>query len=283
MKLVLPFLELMTIRTCNLSCQGCTTFSDLSYSGYFDWDENYKFLRQWAQRLDIEAIGFMGGEPLIHPRLEDWILGIRKLLPNAQIRFVTNGLLLEKKWHIVELLQDIGNTVLKVSNHIDNAATNAAIERIFKTWDWEPIYEFGINRWARQNSLRFQIATPTTFFKTFQGSYNDISPHNNNPLDAFKICVQKKCPLLYQGKLYKCGTMALTPDLLQRFDWPNQQAWAPYLSQGIDTDCSDSDLEQFVNNFGKPHKLCAQCPSEKDTDSIIDHRRTVTIKKFKYV
>jgi Radical SAM superfamily/4Fe-4S single cluster domain len=282
-KPVLPFLELMTIRTCNLSCQGCTTFSDLKYSGYSTWKDTKQFLEQWADRLDIQAIGFMGGEPLINPEIQDWITGVRKLLPKAQIRFVTNGLLLEKKWSVAQLLQDLGNTVLKISNHIDSPVIDQAIDRVFETWDWEPVTEFGIDRWARPDQLRFQVTTPTKFFKTFRGTYETMMPHHNPPTDAFDLCVQKKCPLLYRGKIYKCGTLALTPELLERFNWPNQELWQPYLDSGLAVDCSQSTLESFVNNFGKPHKMCAQCPSSKDSSSIINHRQTVTFKKLNYV
>jgi len=282
-KPVLPFLELMTIRTCNLSCQGCTTFSDLKYSGYTAWEETKQFLEMWDNRMDIQAVGFMGGEPLINPEIQDWILGVRKLLPNAQIRFVTNGLLLEKNWSVVELLQDIGNTVLKISNHTNGSDVQDVIKKIFTTWSWEPITEFGIDRWARSGQLRFQISTPTTFFKTFQGTYENMSPHNNLPADAFELCVQKKCPLMYNGKIYKCGTLGLTPELLERFNWPNQPLWEPYIDSGLTHDCSDDLLVSFIGNFGKPHMKCAQCPSQKDVDSIINHQQTVTFKKLKYV
>ena len=96
MKPNLPFLEVMMLRSCNLSCRGCTTFSDLKHQGdYSDWETNRQWLIDWSRRLNIEAIGLMGGEPLIHPRIRDWLLGMRETLPRAQIRFVTNGLLLD--------------------------------------------------------------------------------------------------------------------------------------------------------------------------------------------
>lgn len=282
-KLVLPFLELMVIRTCNLSCQGCTTFSDLKYSGYETWSATESALTTWSNRIDIQAVGFMGGEPLINPEIEKWILGVRKLLPQAQIRFVTNGLLLKKKWAVVELLQDIGNTVLKISDHIKNPATDSAIARVFDTWSWDPVFEHGINRWSRPNQLKFQIARPIEFYKTFRGNYEHMQPHNSHPGEAFDLCVQKKCPLLYKDRLHKCGTLALTPDLLDRFNWPNRQEWLPYIDSGLGVDCSDLELFQFVYNFGHPNRLCAQCPSKQDSNSILDHRQTVTFKKLKHV
>ena len=280
---ILPFLEILIIRTCNLSCQGCTTFSDLKYSGYTTWDQGKNWLEPWTKRLEIQAIGVMGGEPLINPQITDWLIGMRQILPSAQIRFVTNGLLLERNWHIVELLQDLGNTVLKISQHVDDDRIDSVVEKIFSAWDWEPVEEFGIKRWGRKHNLRFQIAKPTQFLKTFRGEYHNMQPHNNNPAEAFDFCVQQRCPLLYNGRIYKCGTVGLTPELLQRYDYPNYDLWNPYIDAGLDNNCSEQDLNKFINNFGKPHQLCRQCPTNQDHSSIVDHQTTVTFKKIKNV
>jgi organic radical activating enzyme len=278
LKPVLEFLEVMIIRTCNLSCQGCTTFSDLTYNGYTTWEQGKLWLKPWIQRLDIQAIGLMGGEPLINPQIKLWIQGIRALLPNAQIRFVTNGLLLERHWEVVELLNELGNTVLKISDHIKDPRIQSVIDRVFNTYTWQPVTEYGINRWATDRENRFQIARPERFMRTFQFEYANMAPHDSNPTDAFAVCVQKRCPLLYNGELYKCGTIGLTPELLERNHWPNQELWQPYISQGLLPDCSDNTLAKFINNYGKPHAICRQCPTANDVDSWLDHRSTVVLK-----
>jgi len=277
--LTLPFLEVMVIRACNLACEGCTTFSDLRHSGYVTWDQGRKDLEPWTYRLNIEAVGIMGGEPLINPGIADWLTGIRQLLPRSQIRFVTNGLLLDQHWHVFELLRDLENTVFKISYHVNNDKLNQNIDKIMSSCDWQTIEEFGIKRWKHPNkNFRFQIARPTQFLKTFKNNYADMAPHNNNPTEAFDICVQKRCPLLWDGRLFKCGTMALTPDILTRYNHPNYESWLPYLDNGLSIDCSDRSLEVFVNNFGKPHAKCQQCPSKKDLSSLVDHAHTVLFK-----
>ena len=278
MKLSLDFLEVMVMRTCNLSCNGCTTFSDLTYKGFTSWDTGKSWIEPWLDRIDIKAIGVMGGEPLINPEIRQWITGIRELLPNAQIRFVTNGLLLEKNWDIVSLLDKVGNSVLKISYHVNNPLLDNTIERIFNSYNWEPITEFGIDRYKNQNGTRFQIAKPTKFLKTFRNDYNNMMPHNNNPADAFDICVQQRCPLLYKGKIYKCGTLGLTPELIERMGNPNYEQWEKFIDSGLNTSCNEKDLDLFLKNFGKPHRFCAQCPSVVDNASIVDHLSTVEYK-----
>jgi hypothetical protein len=222
----------------------------------------------------------MGGEPLINPEVKNWILGIRELLPNAQIRFVTNGLLLNKHWDLVELLEQVGNCVLKISYHISTPELDDCISKIMSWRNWEGVNEFGINRWKSPQGMRFQIARPQKFLKTFQHNYENMSPHNNNPADAFKICVQKKCPMLNHGRIWKCGTVALTPALLDRMNRPNWNQWQKFIDTGLAPDCDQQDLELFVSNFGRPHGLCAQCPSEYDKNSMVDHTNTVDFRKI---
>lgn len=279
-KLNLPFLEVMVLRSCNLSCKGCTTFSDLKHQGdYGQWSQTKEWLEQWNQRLNIEAIGFMGGEPLIHPNIKDWIVGVREILPTAQIRFVTNGLLLEKNLEIIDTLYELGHSVLKISVHVEDDRINRMIKYIMNRFEWKPVTEFHINRWSTDNAFKFQINRPERFYQTFKGTYSDMKPHDNNPADAFhQLCVQKKCPLLFEGKLYKCGTAGLTPHILKKFNNPNIELWEPYTNTGLDLNCANEDLERFIKNFGKPHSMCRQCPVEADIESIIDHPNNVVYK-----
>jgi organic radical activating enzyme len=274
----LPFIEVMIIRGCNLSCEGCTTFSDLKHAGYQTWEQGLAELEPWTQRLQIEAIGFMGGEPLMNPAVRDWIQGMRDLLPNAQIRFVTNGLLLHRHMDVIDLLHTVGNSVLKISQHVDDPVLINTIQEIHKKFNWEPVFEYGNNRWKTSNEFRFQVNRPERFLKTFQGSYSNMRPHNSNPAEAFDACVQQRCPMLYRGRIFKCGTVALTSDLLSQFAYPNINEWKPHLDKGLGADCEDFELERFIDNFGKPHKLCVQCPTKNDIASFVDHRKTVVFK-----
>lgn len=274
----LEFLEVMITSACNLSCHGCTTFSDLRHQGYVAWSQAQEWLQLWKPRLDLSAIGIIGGEPLMNPDIRNYITGIRNLFPDTQIRFVTNGLLLHKHFDIVNLLDSVGNAVLKISYHVHDEQLDNTIQKILAYAQWQPIHEFGIDRLVSASGMRFQIAKPETFLKTFRNDYQNMMPHDSQPAEAFEICVQKRCPMLLDGKIWKCGTLALTPRILQRMGNPNLDAWQPYLQAGLDSSCSDSDLEKFVANFGKPHVKCAQCPSSKDTQSMFDHRSTVRFK-----
>lgn len=277
-KPVLPYLEMMPNQSCNLACHGCTNYADLKHSGYVTWAQGKEQISNWISRIDIPDFGIIGGEPLINPDIEKWIIGLRELLPNAQIRLTTNGLLLTKKFHVVKLLEEIGNSVLKITVHVQNDILKNTIQTIYDSYNWQPVEEYGIKRHTTGNSFRYQINRPDTFIKTYQGTYSNMMPHNSNPVQAFDICVQKQCPLLYNGKIYKCSTAGLLKDTLQKVGNPNLDDWIPYIPDGLSPDCDDAELLSFINNFGQPHTMCRQCPTKQDHASIINHYENVKIK-----
>ena len=105
-------------------------------------------------------------------------------------------------------------------------------------------------------------------------------PHDSNPKESFDICIQQTCPLLYEGKIYKCSSIALLNKVLNDWKQPVTKPWKPYTDyKGISTESTLQEIKMFIKNFGKPHKICTMCPTRKDTDSILDHRSNVITKK----
>jgi len=281
-KPILPFVETMITQVCNLSCAGCTNYSDLNHRGHISWAQGREWIGPWLERITISDFGIFGGEPLLNPEVYLWISGIRDLLPAAQIRFTTNGTLLRKKREVVKQLSEIGNCVFKITVHQTDPDLEDLIQEILDSYSWEPVVEYGIKRYKTANDFRFQINRPQTFIKTFKGAYQDMMPFNSDPANAFSICCQQKCPLLYQGRIYKCSSNGLLSDTLLKFENPNFENWKQYLDLGIGVDSSDDEILKFIDNFGKPHQMCGMCPSAADTDAIVDHTKNVFSKKIKW-
>jgi len=272
----LPFLETMIIQACNLSCTGCTNYSDLRHRGYVTWQQGRKTLLQWLERIDIQEFGIMGGEPMINPQWQEWVTGTRELFPTSQLRFTTNGLLIKNVRNIVDVMKQVGNIVFKITVHVESDHLNNIIDQVFACEDWQPVEEYGIKRWIGPNQVRFQVNRPQTFTKSFQGTYQNMRPWNSSPESAVRACCQQTCPLLYQDRIYKCSTAGLLQDILNRFDRPNWEEWQPYINQGIGIDSSDSEIEQFCQMFGKPESICGQCPVPGQSD--FDHLAAVEFK-----
>lgn len=275
----LPFLETMITQVCNLSCQGCTNYSDLQHSGYVSWQAGQDQIQPWLDRFSIDDFGIIGGEPLINPEWREWLRGLRQLMPDAQLRFTTNGLLLHRAKDIVDLCEEIGNIVLKVTVHTDDAELTDNLALLQSARNWQPVHEYGINRWLGPRQMRLQINRPDRFIMTYRGTYQNMLPWHSNPAEAFEQCCQQTCPLLYQGRIYKCSTAGLLKDTLMRHDNPNWDQWKSYIDSGIGIDDPDSAIQAFADNFGKPHAQCAQCPS--DDMARIPHMSTTSRKNIR--
>lgn len=283
MKPVLPFLETMLTQACNLSCKGCTNYSDLRHSGYVTWKDGKRDLENWLDRIDIPDFGLMGGEPLINPEFRDWISGCRELMPDSQLRFTTNGELLEKHLDVLDLIHDVGNIVFKISVHRHDQDLENIIEYIFNQYKWEIVREHGITRYKSRNNVRFQINRPQTFIKTFRRDYEDMLPYDSNPEESFDVCIQQTCPLLYKGRIYKCSTSGLLMDTLIYTDNQDSMIWNQYKEyKGIGWADSLINIEKFISTFGKPENICAMCPSSKDSEAIIVHQNKVRSKNIKF-
>lgn len=276
-KFQLPFVEMMVTQFCNLSCVGCSNYADLKHTGYVPWQSGRGEIESWLPRMDIKEFGIMGGEPLINPELKQWIRGLRELLPTSPIRFSTNGELLDKHLDVVETAHEAGNFVFKITVHQYSERVEAVIAKIFSMYKWEPVREFGINRYQTTNGLKFQINRPQTFIKTYRNNYDNMRPFDSNPADSFAICIQQTCPLMLNGRMYKCSTLGGLEDVLKRFDITDP-SWDPYRNQYITPNSSDSDIQAFINNFGQPHRVCRMCPSSKDPESVILHYNNVITK-----
>lgn len=214
---------------------------------------------------------------MLNPEVKQWLIGVRDLLPRAQIRFTTNGLTMHDPVYWLDLFESIGNCVFKITVHRIDTILEEKIQLIMQSRQWKPVLEHGIHRWQGPNRVRFQINRPLQFLQTFSNSYHNMQPWDNDPKKSFDACIQKTCPLLYEGRLYKCSTSALRKPLLDRFGWPNQMQWLPYVDSGLGAECTEQELIDFVDNFGKPHTRCRQCPVAGQGQ--IDHLQTVVVKK----
>lgn len=278
-KPILPFLETMIVYGCNLSCLGCTNYSDYNVKGLVSWNQGQRWLEGWLKRVDIPDFGIIGGEPLMNPEVEDWIVGCRKLMPDSQIRFTTNGVLLHKRLQVIDTLMEIGNCVIKVSLHQPQEFyTQSVLQYLFNKATWNPVIEHGIPRWKSGNNIRLQISAPTKFIKTYLNDYATMLPHHSDPDKAFDACIQQTCPLLFENRIYKCSSIALLNRVLN--DWKIQDTtWDFYKNyQGLGTDCTDIVLEKFISNFGRAESICSMCPTENNLESIINHYGTTTTK-----
>lgn len=122
-----PFLvHIIPMRRCNLDCGYCNEYDEVSKPVPLD---------EMKHRLDLLAdmgtsmITISGGEPLLHPELEEVIRHMRKR--GMYTGMITNGFLLSKDR--IETLNDAGLEYLQIS--IDNVTPDEVSKKSLKTLD----------------------------------------------------------------------------------------------------------------------------------------------------
>lgn len=126
MKHVVDNLDLVIIRSCQLSCQGCCTFSDhREVKGLQNIDEFAPAIRHWSQYITPKRLILFGGEPTMNPRLIDWFRLAAECWPKTwdgydmPIWVNTNGYYIDKLFdHVDELFAQGPNRLfLSVTHH----------------------------------------------------------------------------------------------------------------------------------------------------------------------
>lgn len=91
MKPRLKYAEAYITNVCNYSCTHCQTLNNFAFKGHQRWVDYQDDYRALSDRIDIDTIQIIGGEPTLNPDFENWVIGISQLWPNARIEISTNG------------------------------------------------------------------------------------------------------------------------------------------------------------------------------------------------
>ena len=262
----------MIAYSCNLSCAGCISLSDIKRNGVADYDDIVNWCVSWSKLVAPEVVCLFGGEPLLHPRVLDLCKIVRDCWPDCTLRIITNRYLLDSyqtsKWF------DFAPVELQISIHRKDheSIINDKIKKILlhkKNWR---VARHGGSHHKQIEWSADGVSIYKSIFKDFIIPYkkiNDkIEPWNSDPAAAHKICGSPNTPILYNGKLYKCPPVANIIDL-------TKQTYKDY--QGYST---ADNLEEFITNIGKPESVCGFCPDQNQA-VVVDHfdEKNVIVKQ----
>jgi len=96
-KFKIKYAELYITNVCNLNCNNCNRFNNFVFKGQELWGDYYNEYQQWANRLEIEQLSILGGEPMLNPTFIEWFAGALAMWPTSKISVVTNGTQL-RRW-----------------------------------------------------------------------------------------------------------------------------------------------------------------------------------------
>lgn len=87
--------EINAVWHCNISCQSCSHGSpSLPRDRFADPATVTRDLHELSAWMRVEHVRVLGGEPLLHPEVEELLVAIRRTEITDTVRVLTNGLLL---------------------------------------------------------------------------------------------------------------------------------------------------------------------------------------------
>jgi len=185
---------------CNLNCQMCNHFSQLSPKQFLDVGSYERDMKRMSELLEhkLNHLTLAGGEPLLHKEIIKIIEIARREFPEARINIITNGLLLQRSEH-----SENGN-LWQICK--DNCA-KLVVTRYPVNLDYDAIEKLAEKYGVKLKiSAEIHAAIPTT------DKFSVIEPldlDGKQPIYGAASCFYfNRCRTLRNGRLYTCNRIA---------------------------------------------------------------------------
>lgn len=226
-------MDIRICDTCNLNCKACSTFSPLiQENNFIDPATHEQNMQILSQKLPVACFHIIGGEPLLHPQLEDLLAITRKYYPKTEIYIITNLLLIKKMpesfWHSMRQ----HNIKIRYTLYPPLEKNCSSIIDYIRSKGIEPILFTHVKE----------------FFKFF--TLEPIDSVNENL--QFKKC-DWVCPTIKNSKIYPCGF------IMEHFN----KTFNTHLPENIGLDINTATKEEIADHLQKGIPLCNHCNFDK--------------------
>lgn len=230
----LEYLEVGIVEYCNLNCKGCSHFSPLADKNEAVEIEEYKKdIRRLSVLLPvIYKIRLLGGEPLLHPDLNEIVKITRQYYPFSEIHIVTNGMLLLSKEKDMQIWVD-NDIFLDISLYPPTEKIKDEIEELLV-----------------RKKINYSFTKPIKEFRKRMdlSGLNDIE-------DSYKQCVVgNNCKYLYKGKLSGCPA----PNVVRLFDRHYNHSLS-CMGDMIDIHVTQLSTKEIIEKLNSPLQMCKYC------------------------
>jgi hypothetical protein len=180
----------------------------------------------------VDQIKLVGGEPLLHPQINEFLMVARRLFPKSNIILITNGILLPRAKDDFWLACSKNRVDIRISKYPINL--NVSV----------------IKNMSRKYNVPISVDIINYFFKFYINLHGDT-----NPSDAFAYCRKLgNGNFLYHGRIYPCPKAALSPIFSKFFNLNLPLCNSDSID--IYTDISAKEIIDFLD---RPIPWCKYC------------------------
>lgn len=238
-KLQIPILHIHLTDHCNLNCRGCDNFSPLSPEIFANFDTVEQDFSRISKLSNghVNEIQLLGGEPLLHPRVTDFMDIARKYFPNVAIKIITNGVL-----------------ILRQQNSFWEKCRQNSIEIVVTKYPIKIDHD-AIEKMAAKQRVKFCFYGNTEYVpKNMQCIPLDLSGSQNARGSFLRCSRANRCVALDNGKIYTCTLI------------PYVKYFNSYFEKKLPVTEADSidiytakDMDEILNFIAKPVPFCRFC------------------------
>lgn len=239
--------EIHLVEHCNLNCKGCDNYSPVAPKEFVDivtFTNEMKQMKHIFGSDGIDEIRLLGGEPLLHPQINELLIISRNIFPSSKLTLITNGILLPR----------LGKEFFKIcsESRIQVLVTKYPIK-----FDYDKILavmrKYGVECGA------FNTEPVKTLFK------RPLDPNGlQDKKKMFDLCTNANhCISLKDGRLYTCSNI------------PNVHHLNSYFNCSFQVSENDSiNIFQITNKkkirkfLSEPVPFCRYCNIEHETFGI---------------
>jgi len=219
-------LEADIARHCINSCANCNHFSPIQKRYFIDIDILKRDILTISKIFSFNKFSLLGGEPLLHPEIDEILEMVKSLNLFRQLGITTNGQLLnqmsEKFWTLFNRLE-VDPYRGKLGNH--------ELDLIRKR--------------CKQNNIELQINDVSVFYKALSDGYQPAEMI----LDRFKRCGCKECFTICEGYLYRCARSMYIPSMFLDLET---------ITDGIPLEGMSLDkFYKWINTIPKSCNICS--------------------------
>jgi uncharacterized Fe-S cluster-containing radical SAM superfamily protein len=237
---------------CNLNCKSCSHFSPLVEENFMEID-NFKHDCERLGELTngkVKFIRIMGGEPLLHNRLIDFLDAARNNFPElsygggggGELIIVTNGILLPKQPESFWENCHKNNVEIQISNYpikIDRDKIDSFAKRYKVTVDY-----VGGKEKIKWHAMKLDLSG------------------RQNIKESFGLCSQSNtCIHLFNGKLFTCPITAYIKYFNEYFGKNLQITEKDYIDI-----YRAKDINEILDFLSKPIPFCRYCNVKEERD-----------------
>jgi hypothetical protein len=245
-------LQIHAAHACNLTCDGCSHFSNYGHAGIVTPEDARAQLAPWSRRLRVTGrFAILGGEPTLNPRLTEFVAVVLELFPDAPLEVATNGFFLDRHPDLPGVLKGRGQIVL--GKHGDDDAYLArytAATAVAARWKADGLIvkehdPTGAGRWTS----RYRGYGPT------------MAPFDDGDARAsWRACEARTCTQVHAGGLWKCNHLAYLPMQAERFPQIVPRFARALAYKPLEPTATDAELDAFLSC--REEDACSGCPAK---------------------